>query len=123
MDTKTALRQLEEFTGTSQYHKHLFPGKSPIQITDGCKFLRDECKAYQVFDTILILQDDARLKHVNYQIWEFRQLRSDLTWQLTCRADIGTKPLISQIFNTSESILDYIKIWVIDKVAILPNEY
>ena len=54
--------ELKQYNGTTEYYKHLFPGKSPIILTDGCKFIRDECKAYWLFDAILSYQQDQRLK-------------------------------------------------------------
>ncbi len=115
--------ELETFHGTSEYHKHLFPGKSPIILTDGCKFIRDQCKAYWLFDAILSYQGDHRLDGINFQIWELRQQKKDLTWQLTCREDKGKRTLINQSIEFSDFPLDYIKLWLIDKVALLPSEY
>ena len=115
--------KLKQFHGTTMYHKHLFPGKSPILLTDGCKYVRDVCKAYWLFDAILSYQCDKILRGINFQIWELKQLKSDLTWQLTCREDTGKKPLIRQSIEFSDFPLDYIRIWVIDKVVLLPSEY
>ena len=123
MDTANIRYELKQFHGTSEYHKHLFPGKSPIILTDGCKYVRDVCKAYWLFDAILSYQCYKILQNVNFQVWELKQLRKDLTWQLTCREDTGKKPLISQSIEFSDFPVDYIKIWVIDKVALLPSEY
>ena len=53
MDTKTITKELSQFHGTSEYHKHLFPGKSPLLITDGCKYIRDTCNAYWLSDALL----------------------------------------------------------------------
>ena len=115
--------ELKQFQGTTEYHKHLFPGKSPIILTDGCTFIRDECKAYWLFDAILSYQCEKVLKGVNFQVWELKQLKKDLSWQLTCREDTGKKPLITQSIKFSDFPLDYIKIWVIDNIALLPSEY
>ena len=115
--------ELKTFHGTSEYHKHLFPGKSPIILTDGCKFIRDQCKAYWLFDAILSYQGDHRLDGINFQIWELRQQKKDLTWLLTCREDKGKRTLINQSIEYSDFPLDYIKLWVIGKVALLPSEY
>ncbi len=114
---------MSQFHGTAEYHKHLFPGKSPILLTDGCKYVRDKCKAYWLFDAILSYQCDKILNGVNFQIWELKQLRLDLSWLLTCREDTGKKPMIRQSIEFSDFPLEYIKIWVIDKVALLPSEY
>jgi hypothetical protein len=115
--------ELQCFHGTSKYYKHLFPGKSPIALTDGCKYVRDELKANWLFDTILIYQDDPKLKKVNFQIWELTQLKKDLSWSLTCKEDTGKKPIISQSIEFSDFPTDYIRIWVIGSVALLPSEY
>jgi hypothetical protein len=123
MEAITIREELKYFRGSSMYHKHLFPGKSPILLTDGCKFVRDTCKAYWLFDAILSYQADKILKGVNFQIWELKHLRVDLSWQLICKADKDEKPLIRQSIKFSDFPIDYIKIWVIDNVALLPSEY
>lgn len=123
METITIREELKMFHGTTEYHKHLFPGKSPILITDGCKYVRDECKAYWLFDAILRYQCEKILRDIKFQVWELKRLKVDLSWQLTCREDTGKKPLIRQSIEFSNFPLDYIKIWLIDKVASLPSEY
>jgi hypothetical protein len=105
--TETDIRnELKQFHGTEEYHKHLFPGKSQIIITDGCTYIRDECKAYWLFDAILSYQREKVLKGVNFPDCELKQLRKDLTWQLTCREDTGKKPLITQSIEYSDFPLD-----------------
>ena len=123
MNTTDVQTDLEQFIGTSTYHKHLFPGKSPILLTEGCKYVRDNFNAYWLFDAILSYQDDPKLKTVNFQIWEFKQQRKDLTWLLTCKEDSNKKPLISQTIEYSDFPADHIRIWVIGSVALLPTEY
>jgi hypothetical protein len=49
MNTYEIKRALREFTGTEFYYKHLFPGRSPILLTDGCYFIRTHCNAYWLF--------------------------------------------------------------------------
>ena len=116
-------RALKEFHGTEKYHKHLFPGKSPIILTDGCNFIREECKAWWLFDAILSYQCEKILNNVNFQIWILKRLRRDLSWELTCREDSAMKPLITQVIKFSDFPLEEIKIWVIAKVCLLPSEY
>lgn len=123
METYRIKRQLKEFRGTSQYHKHLFPGKSPILLTDGCEFVRESCQAHWLFDAILSYQLDQRLKNVSFQIWELRQQMKDLSWLLTCQEDSGKKSVISQRIEFSDFPIESIKIWVIQGVALLPSEY
>ena len=123
MDTKTINWNLNQFHGTAEYYKHLFPGKSPLLITEGCKYVRDTCNAYWLFDVILSYQCERILKDIKFQIWELKRLKVDLSWQLTCKEDTNTKPLIRQSIEFSDFPIDYIKIWVIDGVALLPSEY
>lgn len=123
METLEIKSNLRDFHGTSEYHKHLFPGKTPILLTDGCKYVRDACKAYWLFDAILSYQCNKELKGINFQVWELKRLKVDLSWLLTCREDTSIKPIIRQSIQFSDFPLDYIKIWVIDKVALLPSEY
>lgn len=123
METRTIERNLKQFHGTEEYHKHLFPGKSPILLTDGCKYVRDDLESNWLFDAILTYQDHKALRGVNFQIWELKHLLKDFTWLLTCREDTGKKALISQSIEFSDFPIDNIKIWVVDKVAILPSEY
>jgi hypothetical protein len=123
METRTITKELSQFHGIAEYHKHLFPGKSPLLLTDGCKYVRDACNAYWLFDAILSYQCEKILRNVNFQIWELKQLKKDFTWLLTCREDTGRRPLISQSIEFSDFPLDYIRIWVIDKIALLPSEY
>lgn len=120
LDIKQTLR---EFHGTTEYHKHLFPGRPALLITDGCQYVRDQLKAYWLFDAILSYQADLLKRKINFQIWELKQLRLDLSWLLTCREDKNTKPVVRQSIEFSDFPIDYIKIWVIDKVALLPSEY
>jgi hypothetical protein len=123
METYLLKRALKEFHGTEAYHKHLFPGKSPILLTDGCNFIREECKAWWLFDAILSYQCEKILRNVKFQIWILRRLKKDLFWELTCREDSGKKPLITQTLEFSDFPIDEVRIWVIDKVCLLPSEY
>jgi hypothetical protein len=85
--------------------------------------VRDQLNAFWLFDAILSYQAELRKKQINFQVWELKQLRLDLYWHLTGREDTGTKPVVRQPIEYSDFPLDYIKIWVIDKVVLLPSEY
>jgi hypothetical protein len=56
-------RALKQFTGTERYHKNLFPGQSPILLTDGCDFIRTHCNAHWLFDAILSYHSYVRIRH------------------------------------------------------------
>jgi|ERR1035437_215799 hypothetical protein len=106
MNTYEIKRALRQFTGTECYWKHLYPAKSPLLL----------------FDSILIFQTDKRLKGANFQIWTLQQSKKDLSWLLICREDSNLKPLISQVIEFSDFPLDYIKLYVIQGIALLPSE-
>ena len=115
-------RTLAQFTGTEGYHKHLFPGRTPLLLTDGCDFIRTHCNAHWLYDCILLYQSEKILRNVNFQLWELRQSKKDLSWLLTCREDSNLKPLISQRIEFSDFRLDYLKLYVIQGIALLPSE-
>lgn len=123
METNLLKQQLKEFRGTGHYIKHMHPGRSPIYLTQGCLFIRERCQAYWLFNSILSFQLDLRLKNVNFQIWELRQLQKDLSCELSVREDSDKKPIIIQAIPFSNFLLDSIKIWVIGNVALLPGQY
>ena len=123
MDIYLLKRTLKEFRGTELYHKHLFPGKSPILLTDGCAFVREKCKAHWLFDAILSYQSDPRIRNVKFQIWILQRLKKDLSWELKCLEDTGKKQIKTQIIEFSDFPIDSIRIWLIDNVCLLPSEY
>lgn len=123
MDAYKIRNTLCQFTGTDHYYKHLFPGKSPIIISEGCRYVREKCEANWLFDQILIAQSLPRMKNVFFQKWVFGQLREDLSWKLNCINTDDGKSVWSKRIEFSDFPLRKIEIWVIDKVALLPNEY
>jgi len=114
--------ELKYFKGTTTYTKHLFPGLSPILLTDGCNYIREKCHAYWLFDAILSYQEN-KLKGVKFQVWDLQLQEKDLTWVLTCREDKGKPAIVKQVIPYSDFPLQKLTIWVIDKVALLPTEY
>ena len=122
MNTYEIKRALRQFTGTEKYWKHLYPGRSPLTITDGCRWVRETLNCHWLFDSILIFQTDKRLKGVNFQIWTLQQQKKDLTWVLSCKEDSNLKPLVSQVIEYSDFPLDYIKLYVIQGIALLTSE-
>ena len=114
---------LRHFTGTTEYNKHLFPGRSPIYLTDGCMFVREECGSHWLFDEILTAQTIDRVRGVGFQKWIFEQIKGDLSWKLTCTNTDNNRVVWSKKIEYSDFPLQKIEIWLIDKVALLPSEY
>jgi hypothetical protein len=112
MDTKTIDWNLNQFHGTAQYYKHLFPGKSPLLITEGCKYVRDACNAYWLFDALLSYQTHKALQNVNFQVWEFRRLKKDLSNQEPLKIN-------SARFHPSGVILGWVDLFIVSSIEIM----
>jgi hypothetical protein len=123
MNTIELIKRLKKFCGTTRYYKHLYPGRSPILLTEGCQYVRDELNAYWLFDTILKYQEELLKQDINYQIWELQRLKKDLSWLLTCKELPDVKPIIRHPIEFYDFPMDYIRIWIIGGVALLPSEY
>jgi len=115
-------RTLKELKRAKTFHKFLYPGKSPILISTGCKLLLDNCDSSFLFDTIIKAQELKILKGVNYQAWTLQQLKNDMSWLITCSSDCDKKPILIKSIPLSDFPLPEITIWVIQKVALLPQE-
>ena len=125
MDTKTISPAefqsiLAGFIGTFKYHNHqLF--NLCMNLTDGCDFVRNEAKAYWLFDAILSHQLTSTVNKQSFQVWRLKKQEDD-TWSLIC--DDGNKNILAkQQFEFSDFLIDEITIWLVDEVAMLPTEY
>lgn len=108
------------FIGTFTYHSHRI-GNLKINLTDGCDYLRQEAKAFWLFDALLSHQTQAKVKNEPFQVWRLKK-QSDDTWLLSC--EDGNKNLITeQRIEFSDFPLEEITIWLVDSIAMLPTEY
>ncbi len=110
---------LKQFTGRTQYHKHLYPGAITLMLTCGCQFVKVEAEATWLFNAIASLQSDQRIQPHPFQIWQLNKWEG--RWLLECRRDDG-EHVLSKISNT-DFPLDHIELWVLDGIALLPSEY
>jgi hypothetical protein len=122
METYRFKLALREFRRAKNFYNYLYPGKSPILISPACKFILEKCDSSFLFDSILKSQELKILKDVNFKIYKLRQLRNDMSWTLSCYSDLEMKPLIKLSLPFSNFPLQEITIWVIQNVAILPQE-
>jgi len=120
MDAYRIKRTLKKLKRAKTFYKFLNPGKSPILISTGCKFLLDNCDSSFLFDTIIKAQELKILKGVNFKIYRLQQLRNDLSWLITCSSNCDKKPIIVKSIPFSKFPLPEITIWVIQNVALLP---
>ena len=110
---------LKQFSGTTKYHKHLYPGAITLMLTDGCQFVKVEAEATWLFNAIASLQSDQRIQPHLFQMWQLKRWQG--RWVLECRIESG-EHVLTKISN-SDFPLDNIELWVLDGIALLPSEY
>lgn len=120
---------LNHFTGTEGYFRHW---THRLVYTDGVKYLADNGAAWLV-DAIASYQGDKRLTGNDMlrdmQFWKLTV--TDGKAVLTCKADSGYAPAITQNIEFTDFPLDEVEVWVergsVDgvnecMVAMLPSE-
>ena len=122
MDAYRIRRTLKELKRVKTFYKFLHPGKSPILISTGCKFLLENCDSSFIFDTIIKTRELEVLKGVNFEVWTLHQLKNDMSWILSCSTNCDKKPLIIQSIPINDFPVTELTIWVIQNVALLPQE-
>jgi hypothetical protein len=118
---------LGQFTGTESYFRY-WGGIS--FLTDGVKYLADEAGCYWLLDAIgsyqseLAKHPDQRLREM--QFWTL-EVNADKSAVLTCIADKGETPAVTQKFEWTDFPLPEIQIWLgfegDKRIALLPSEY
>ncbi len=112
--------ELMGFFGTFTYHPHRI-GNLKINLTDGCEYLREEARAFWLFDAILSHQTSTKVRREQFQVWKLKKQPDD-NWLLSC--EDGNKNIVTeQKIEFSDFPLDEIIIWLVDGVAMLPTEY
>lgn len=113
---KLTLADLQQFTGTTNWYRHSLTSK--VVYTDGIQYLGEIGGAYWLIDAIVshlvtpamrrAIASDSRLSTL--QFWRL-DVAADQTAVLTCRADSGDKPVITQKIPFTDFPLDSIDIW------------
>lgn len=109
--------ELRQFTGDlDRYHHPLNP---KVIYTPGIKHLAARAGAYWLIDVVAsyvgtsvmqkAIADDGRL--ADLQFWRL-DVREDGTAVVTCRADSGVKPAITQVIEYTDFPLAYIDLWL-----------
>lgn len=116
--------ELAQFTGTENYHR--FGMRRNVVATDGVKYLAENAKAYWLLDAIASYQGDKRItgRLRDMQFWNLTVKGRGAI--LTCRADDGIPPAITQEIEYTDFPLPSIDLWVGcgDLIVImLPSEY
>ena len=121
MDTKIITKRLRRFNHCSIFIPHLYPGKSPLHISAGIKYVRDSLDGFWLMDTILCFQCDRVIGKIFFQKWIFKQRPHDLSWILQCYDNENL--MVSKKIEFSTFLLPKIEIWLINKNLLLPGEY
>lgn len=115
MTAQEIKQNLSQFTGTENYYR-----LHNLNLTDGAKFVADECKAWWLLDIIWSYQADIRLRNQTFQVWKLEV--KDL--QATVRCEDGDyNELLSQDIDYTDFPLESITLWCINNVILLPSEY
>lgn len=121
MEAKEITKALNCFQGTFQYYEHKMPNDLKLLLTDGCDFLRKECEAYWLFDSVLSFQLNQNIRETKFQVWKIRK-QDDNTYFLSCE-DGNKDVLAAQHIEFSDFPLEEVTIFLVDGVAMLPSEY
>lgn len=109
---------LRQFCGTENYFRHSLSG---LLFTDGIKYLADEAGAYWLIDAIVSYQTSRLKEKCPFQVWALKVNNS--SGVLTMREDLENLEEIRQEIEYTDFPLDYIKLYLIDNVLLLPSEY
>jgi hypothetical protein len=115
-ELRSALRQ---FTGTTQYYRHL----SGLRYTDGVKFLAEAAGAYWLIDLIASWQpkalEDEWLRQ--FQLWELFVDASG-SGTVICSRDSEDEAFRQPVAFT-DFPLNYLRLYVEGGVILLPSEH
>ena len=119
-------RELDGFISTLNYWQH-FTG---LHFTDGVKYLADRAGAYWLIDAVMSWQAEKKVKHVPFQLWTLKVLRSELGKNknepmaiLEMNEDTGEPIIARQKIEYTDFPMGEIKLYLIDGVLLLPSEY
>lgn len=113
--------ELDAFVGTENIYQYPFG----IYYTDGVKYLATQGEAFWLLDAIASHQTQQLLSQSDlqeFQIWELT-VAEDKSAVLTCRADTNTEPIVRQEIEYTDLPLKFIKLYLEEKVLLLPSEY
>lgn len=132
--TRTAAdfeRELEAFTGSLTRYRSAFG----LLYTEGVHHLivesagvvgptGDRCGgAFWLIDQIAIMQPPVRKACDGFQLWTLSRENDSAGATLTCRPDSDQEPVYTEHIDYTDFPLASVKLYVIDNIALLPDEY
>jgi hypothetical protein len=119
---KVALNNLNQFTGTEHYYRHL-----GIQYTDGIKFLAENAECDWLLDAIGSYQPglNRNQRLAEFQLWELKVAEGGgfSSAVLTCTDGDSAVPVITQDIEQTDFPLPSIRLYVENGVLLLPSEH
>jgi hypothetical protein len=107
---------LDRFTGTENYWQYM----GGLKLTDGVKFLAYEGKCGWLLDIIASYQ--PKVWNEPFQVWNLK-VSQDNKAVVTMTDGNSDKAIITQKIDYTDFAMPSVKLYVIDKVALLPSEY
>ncbi len=115
---------LAQFSGTENIYSYPFFGQQ-FFYTDGINYLVKKGKIYWLLDAIFSWQIHQKVKQDSalqeFQIW-LLEVNNDRSCQLTCLRDFDD-PVVTQSIPYTDFPLKQIKLYLIEKMLMLPREY
>ena len=111
--------ELNQFYGSATLYKHWLG----LNYTEGMQYLAEEANCYWLLDAIASRQTNqflSNLKLREFQIWNL-QVQNN-SGVLICEWDTNQEVLRQEIEYT-DFPLSHIKLYLVEKVLMLPNEY
>jgi hypothetical protein len=113
------IHELNQFTGSTILYKHWLG----LKYTEGIKYLADSANCYWLLDAIASHQTKQFLSNPKlreFQIWHL-QVKEN-SGILICEWDTNQEVLRQDIPYTDFPLAD-VKIYLVEKVLMLPSEY
>lgn len=109
---------LAHFTGTEKHHPHILG----YALTDGAKYVADQCQAYWLMDVIASYCNHKNLSTEEYQRWILTVDLQNSSGTVECWTGDMNKPTISQEIPYTDFPLEEITLYCYNKVILLPRE-
>ncbi|MES2329694.1 MAG: hypothetical protein V4539_08835 [Bacteroidota bacterium] len=109
-------KQLQEFTGTEQYYRHL----TGYLFTDGVHFLAQEYGTFWLIDEILIANQPPLDEE--FQVWKLQRVFNTDTFKLICE-DGNKNCVYTKEIPFSDFSADKVELWFANNVLYLPSEH
>ena len=121
IDPNELQNELKNFYGSETRYQYTFLWVK-LYYSEGCHFLFQKSESFWLINLIASWQDEILDTDKDFQVWELKQMESK-SWVITC-TDGNMRILCKQEIEYSDfPITSGFKIWVVDRMLMLPSEY